>query len=166
MIHRILTTVTTLLLLSAISLWIASYLQPYGLRYHRLNTVNLGCQYWGGNFRFFISDATYLSSRGRTPLDLKFFGFIAKSFPVRYDMPTSWHFAWNPLAKAGVRWGFEMLVPFWFLSMLFAVYPSFAIIRSPYRRRHLRRKKGLCLKCGYNLTGNVSGVCPECGERI
>jgi len=22
---------------------------------------------------------------------------------------------------------------------------------------------GHCLKCGYNLTGNVSGVCPECG---
>jgi hypothetical protein len=23
---------------------------------------------------------------------------------------------------------------------------------------------GVCLKCGYNLTGNVSGVCPECGK--
>lgn len=22
-----------------------------------------------------------------------------------------------------------------------------------------------CLKCGYNLTGNVSGLCPECGAR-
>ena len=25
---------------------------------------------------------------------------------------------------------------------------------------------GHCTKCGYNLTGNVSGVCPECGTRI
>lgn len=25
---------------------------------------------------------------------------------------------------------------------------------------------GDCQKCGYNLTGNKSGVCPECGERI
>jgi len=24
----------------------------------------------------------------------------------------------------------------------------------------------LCVDCGYNLTGNVSGVCPECGEQI
>ena len=24
----------------------------------------------------------------------------------------------------------------------------------------------LCRSCGYDLTGNVSGVCPECGERI
>ena len=23
-----------------------------------------------------------------------------------------------------------------------------------------------CLGCGYNLTGNTSGVCPECGTRI
>jgi hypothetical protein len=25
---------------------------------------------------------------------------------------------------------------------------------------------GICAKCGYNLTGNVSGICPECGSRI
>ena len=24
----------------------------------------------------------------------------------------------------------------------------------------------LCAYCGYNLTGNVSGICPECGEPI
>jgi hypothetical protein len=27
----------------------------------------------------------------------------------------------------------------------------------------LRRRRGHCLTCGYNLTGNISGVCPECG---
>jgi hypothetical protein len=27
-----------------------------------------------------------------------------------------------------------------------------------------RRAKGLCVGCGYDLTGNVSGVCPECGR--
>lgn len=25
---------------------------------------------------------------------------------------------------------------------------------------------GVCISCGYNLTGNVSGVCPECGTPI
>jgi hypothetical protein len=35
-------------------------------------------------------------------------------------------------------------------------------------RRSLRRQlnalsKPTCMKCGYNLTGNVSGICPECG---
>ena len=28
----------------------------------------------------------------------------------------------------------------------------------------VRIPPGHCQKCGYNLTGNVSGVCPECGE--
>jgi predicted RNA-binding Zn-ribbon protein involved in translation (DUF1610 family) len=26
--------------------------------------------------------------------------------------------------------------------------------------------RGMCGRCGYNLTGNVSGVCPECGTPI
>ena len=28
-----------------------------------------------------------------------------------------------------------------------------------------RAARGLCVGCGYDLTGNVSGVCPECGTR-
>ncbi len=27
-----------------------------------------------------------------------------------------------------------------------------------------RRLPDHCKKCGYNLTGNVSGICPECGK--
>ena len=45
----------------------------------------------------------------------------------------------------------------------FAAYPAFAFIRGPLRRWR-RRKRGSCIRCGYNLEGNVSGVCPECGE--
>lgn len=29
-----------------------------------------------------------------------------------------------------------------------------------------RRREPSCRACGYNLTGNVSGVCPECGTPI
>jgi hypothetical protein len=40
-----------------------------------------------------------------------------------------------------------------------------------YRRQRLRaagrrRLQGRCVRCDYDLTGNVSGVCPECGERV
>ena len=32
--------------------------------------------------------------------------------------------------------------------------------------RHARwRREGRCSECGYDLTGNISGVCPECGSN-
>jgi hypothetical protein len=51
------------------------------------------------------------------------------------------------------------------LPMVFAVliaYPTLTFIRGPLRRWR-RRRQGLCVKCAYDLTGNESGVCPECG---
>jgi hypothetical protein len=34
------------------------------------------------------------------------------------------------------------------------------------RVRHARPPKGVCRECGYDLTGNVSGKCPECGTYV
>lgn len=51
------------------------------------------------------------------------------------------------------------------LSLLLAAYPIIAFFRGPYRRRW-RWARGQCPECSYILTGNVSGICPECGERI
>ncbi len=59
----------------------------------------------------------------------------------------------------------QIFVPCWFVVLLSAMYPTITFIRGPYRR-YRRRKKGLCLACGYNLTGNVTGICSECGEKI
>lgn len=56
-------------------------------------------------------------------------------------------------------------VPLWLPTILFAAYPTTAFIRGPLRR-HRRRRRGQCIGCGYDLTGNESGVCPECGQQI
>jgi hypothetical protein len=48
------------------------------------------------------------------------------------------------------------------LASAFLSYPIAAYIKGPYRRRR-RRSRGDCLHCGYSLTGNTSGTCPECG---
>ena len=53
------------------------------------------------------------------------------------------------------------IVPLWALIVL-AALPT-ALLWWLDRRRI---PPGHCRKCGYNLTGNVSGRCPECGERI
>jgi hypothetical protein len=58
--------------------------------------------------------------------------------------------------------------PLWLPVILFAFLPIRAFIRGPIARRRLRRRRdlGQCIGCGYDLTGNVSGVCPECGAAI
>ena len=56
-------------------------------------------------------------------------------------------------------------VPAWFLFILVASYPALVFIRSIGWRRRYRKKHGRCVQCGYNLEGNVSGVCPECGTE-
>ena len=51
-------------------------------------------------------------------------------------------------------------LPHWFLTIIFAMLPATWLYK--WRRR---RKLGpnACPGCGYDLTGNESGVCPECG---
>ena len=61
--------------------------------------------------------------------------------------------------SAGSR---RILLPLWPAVPLLAAYPALAFIRGPVRR-YRRWRKGLCTYCSYDLTGNVSGTCPECG---
>jgi len=52
-------------------------------------------------------------------------------------------------------------IPAWLPAAFFGAYPTWRLI---YRYRH-RHKPGHCA-CGYDLTGNESGVCPECGRNL
>ena len=88
---------------------------------------------------------------------------------------------WGPLTKyefAGFRYSdrtgwlrvfttrsIDVELPLWMPFVLFAAYPTVALIRGPLRHWRWQRK-GSCLSCGYNLTGNTSGVCPECGTGL
>jgi hypothetical protein len=52
-----------------------------------------------------------------------------------------------------------------YISALALSYPITIFVRGTVRR-YRRQRQGCCLKCGYNLTGNVSGTCPECGRKL
>ncbi len=65
------------------------------------------------------------------------------------------------LSRGGVQK--HVWLPFWLPLALFGSYPIVALIRGPLRRYH-RRQRGLCLKCGFDLIGNIIGTCPKCGE--
>ena len=59
-----------------------------------------------------------------------------------------------------------LVVPLWFVALLTAIAPARAVTRYIRQRRRGLDAPRLCRTCSYDLTGNVSGVCPECGTRI
>ena len=62
----------------------------------------------------------------------------------------------------GYRWPagsfFEMLVPLWCFFLACAIPTAWL-----WHRDRRRVRPGCCRRCGYNLTGNTSGDCSECG---
>jgi hypothetical protein len=93
-------------------------------------------------------------------------GRVISSVPL-LDVRANWGFGINRRSGPGLlgktyRFA-EATAPLWAPCILFAAYPTIAFIRGPLRRWR-RRRKDLCIKCSYDLTGNVSGVCPECGR--
>lgn len=55
------------------------------------------------------------------------------------------------------------------LGIIFGV-PVYSVVMWRIKRRaarvEFRRKNGICVNCGYDLRGNTTGVCPECGEPV
>jgi hypothetical protein len=58
------------------------------------------------------------------------------------------------IATGCILWGL------WLVRAFYKAKQSASAIRGI-----IRRDRGLCPHCGYNLTGNVSGTCPECGGK-
>ncbi len=67
----------------------------------------------------------------------------------------------DPLGRMSINFG-----QFGFACPFFGGVLGYIVAKRLERRRARRLADGHCGYCGYDLTGNVSGVCPECGERI
>ena len=59
------------------------------------------------------------------------------------------------------RVAFSDYIPIWPSAIALAIPTAVLCLLIP---RHY--PAGHCQNCGYNLTGNVSGVCPECGTKV
>jgi len=72
------------------------------------------------------------------------------------------HVRWLPdrADESAARWADWWFMPLWMPLIVVAAPTVFFWIRS----RQL--VPGQCHRCGYDLTGNVSGVCPECGAAL
>ena len=79
-----------------------------------------------------------------------------KDYGDPYSVTDGWTFTYYHTRNPETL---EIDVPDWSLILLFA---SPAVVWVISRRRRTR-KTDCCVHCGYSLTGNTSGVCPECG---
>jgi hypothetical protein len=60
--------------------------------------------------------------------------------------------------------GVAVILPHAYACAGFAILP--ALFTRRWRRARRGARLGLCRHCSYDLRGNVSGVCPECGIAI
>ena len=75
----------------------------------------------------------------------------------RTDVEANW--------RHGNRRYRSWILPYWLLGAVTGPAAFALAVRQARRsRRRLRAAHGQCPACGYDLTGNVSGVCPECGR--
>ena len=72
-------------------------------------------------------------------------------------------FVRGSLRNDGMHLFWLIIAPYWLFAALGVVSPSVWVLR---RWKHMRRRRaGLCLRCGYDLTGSEAR-CPECGTRF
>ncbi len=70
------------------------------------------------------------------------------------------YYTWTVPNPPGV-WLLYVHIPFWVFVMLTGVPAAYL-----FRRGRKYRLPGCCGGCGYDLFGNTTGKCPECGEKI
>jgi hypothetical protein len=92
----------------------------------------------------------------------------AKAVFAGYDVPWFTYLqvdSFDVMVPPASRDRSYMAVPAWIPLAAAAALPAAWLLGRSYGalRRRLRRP-GTCPACGYDLTGNVSGVCPECGR--
>ena len=112
---------------------------------------------------------------------------LAVSAPPLPGAPASWNFIhdardtdpfWLPEKYWWERLGFFRRSSVLFVGNILGVPPWFAVLApgavavAPLlwlrrdARRRLRRSRGLCITCGYDLRGAAHERCPECGAGV
>ncbi len=79
---------------------------------------------------------------------------------------------WQPNVPGSTNIDHQRALPYWPIWPGFGINTIFyaallwLLICGPFvLRRHIRRKRGLCVACGYDLRHADHEACPECGAR-
>lgn len=171
-IRKIFLVVLTCLTLGAISMWLSLFVSASWSRHFTLgadsnfNIVRNTHSYW----------ISWYNRKDFTEMSLTF-------YPHRFQWTISYRpplflnaredsielSKWRCLISGSI--GKQKHI--WFIGVpasvvitILAIYPSLSLAVWWYRRRKKQPDPNGCKSCGYDLTGNESGVCPECGNGI
>ena len=92
-------------------------------------------------------------------------GSLTGSVNVDANHKAIWSFAGfgsGPSAQYSAQF---VRIPWWVMVAVSAIFPLIWVT-SQIRGICTRREHGHCPTCSYNLAGNISGVCPECGTAV
>jgi hypothetical protein len=87
------------------------------------------------------------------------YGLYARWIP--YPSAWTYRFRWNykqSVYPDGPWWNFYYQLPLWPVAAGIAATGGWTVLL-------MRRRQGMCSARGYDLRGNVTGVCPECGQK-
>ena len=131
----------------------------YAYRTEKGWATSSDCIFHFAGFSFSVSrrDELLLTRMARTGWERR---LRDKQETAPFD-PSRWA-PFSPTAGKPGKTGWIIRIPLLAISCLLAAYP---IANAPLRRWR-RRRRGLCLRCGYNLTGLTEPRCPECGEAV
>jgi hypothetical protein len=153
---NVLTALSLLLCMAAVVLWVQSCWDPLLLRrtLSRGSSMAVGSEAGGVN----VTWRDWWISTGPSPYRWVRMG---RTSPARFRWRTlgfgvEW---WQQVQRSGsLRASRSVTLPYWFLAAATAAIPG---ARLSHRLR-LRRRLGLCARCGYDLRATPDR-CPECG---
>jgi len=101
------------------------------------------------------------------PVPLPTSGWFWRGIGINWCTSNDFGWVYEPTCNANVpreatARHIRVSAPFWMLITFTAAYPVWSLASFVWRWKK-RRRLGLCRSCGYDLNGNVSGTCPECG---
>ena len=187
-----LTVLSLVLCLSTVGLWVRSYLVGDAVTWHRsrqdtefFHQSNMGFTVARGGLRVELGASRwplpYLAEYKIVP--------TARGYGHRTLMPISypntpprssntwerelagfkvWLDVYRPVQGSPLIYHYEtsgacLILPLWAIALVFALLFAALGVRRYFQRA---KREGVCPSCSYDLTGNVSGVCPECGTII
>ena len=144
-------TILALLLLICCALWVASY---WWMTWHS-NDGRFVWQLRDGGFivgRFEFDRIADFKTPGMGPR-------YGLQIAGRAGLPTRW---WPMIWFYNEPTVMYFRGTFWLPTLLLSLWPAFTL--SPWTRRRRRARRGLCIRCGYDLHVGEHLRCPECGH--